>query len=171
MEDHSEYVCYDEDQSSQTDEIGGEYLYSKEQDEIGDGKENEPPQVVTTTASQNVRPKRPVSRQDSNLYDLPYLDDNQTNRKTNVPNTERDVSKASQKASVPSHRSKDLEKNGKEVTIMVDKRCILSMVFAIMLVGAGAGAGYFYAQGMFKFIRQCTNPTMTCKYMNRRRII
>jgi hypothetical protein len=50
MNTQSDYFSFNEDEISQAEEIGSEYLYSNEHDEeIGDGKENEPPQVGNTT--------------------------------------------------------------------------------------------------------------------------
>ena len=216
MDTQDEYVCYYDDGVSQMEEVGGEYLYSTGDNEgientkvneqrhvmeevggeylysTGDDKEtensseNEPTEVVNTTAKQNVRQKRPVSRQDSNLYDMAYTDENlydevclnenEGTGKTNMPNTQRNVSKTAEKSSLASSRNQDLErkkpekkdterKKGNSITTNCNKRCVsVSLLCLIIAIGVGTGAVYFYTRGTFEFIQQITNKTIQVKY-------
>ena len=137
-------------QMHQNEEIGGEYLYSvKNNQETGDEKVKGLTPFPNSTTKRNDRKKRPVSRQDSNFYDLAS------------PTTELGLSQTSQNASVQSSTIQDSEKkkadkkettgkDGHSVTINFNKRCIfIFIVCAIVIIAVGTGIIFLYKEGLF----------------------
>ena len=163
MGSQDEYVCYEEEGMPENNGVGGEYLYSDEPTEVpnprtthdrmpqndGVGGEylysDEPTEVPNPRTTQNDRKKRPVSRQDSNLYDLAdnegnlydsiSLDENEKTCKPNVP-TKQKVQKRQTKENERDPVTTRCTKN------CVGKKCILvSILCAIIVIGVGAITG------------------------------
>ena len=162
MNGQGEYVYYDNDEIHQNVEVADEYLYSSENDQItGDEKVNKLTQLPNPTTRRNDRKKRPVSRQDSELYDLA------------TPTAELGLSKPPENVSMPSSTSQDLGKKkadtkkttGKEghsITIKCNRRCIfVSILCAIIVLGVGASVISLYQQGMFEDNHENPNSTVT----------
>ena len=122
------------------EEVGGEYLYSDE--EARDKTGNESPNPRTTKSG---RKKRPVSRQDSDLYDMAVIEENpydaislDKNDATWKPNARsRDMEKKRQTKenewhSVAINWTKDCSVNCNKRTIVISSLC------AIFLIGVVA---------------------------------
>ena len=154
-------------------------------------EENEPTKVPNPSNTQTNRKKRPVSRKDSNLYDLVdneenlydaiSLDENETTCKPNVPTTQHDISKTSEKVSKSSAASQGLEKKkvqkrqteeneGHSVTINCtkncavncNKRCIfVSILCAIVVLGVGSSVVYLFQEEKFESVNGTTPVTPT----------
>jgi hypothetical protein len=126
-------------------EVADEYLYSSENDQItGDEKVNKLRQFPNPTSRRNDRKKRPVSRQDSNLYDLAD------------PTSELGPSRAPENVPTPSSTSQ-------KITIKCNKRCIfVSILCVIVVIGLGAGTLYVYKDGIFESTHKSDSGKNKC---------
>ena len=143
-----EYVGYEMDEIDEQDEVGGEYLYSK----------NDPKKTPVSRKYSNVYDSIDT---DENVYDEIIYDENDKTRNPNVPTTRPGLSKKSEKKKVTKKQP-----DGKERPLFTinftKKRCIFVFILcAIVVIGVGAGVTYIYQQGVSEGIQKARNVTET----------